>query len=66
MYYMYMYIKGDVLKTSVVSLKYIQTHIQGFCRTLTDQGWLREPLLLGPDEWRAKWDNTGLLDKKDV
>ncbi|XP_061188413.1 RUS family member 1-like [Saccostrea echinata] len=58
--------EGDSAKTSEASLHYTKSHIQELRRALIDQGWVCDPLLLGPDEWRAQWDNTGLLDKKDV
>lgn len=57
---------GDTLSATSASYNYAAVHLEKFQRVLTKKGWLCEPLLLGPDEWRVEWDSAGTLDKKDV
>lgn len=35
-----------------------------FLEGMLQEGWVVEPSLLGPDEWRAVWDFGGLTQKK--
>ncbi|CAG2228046.1 RUS1 family protein homolog,RUS1 family protein C16orf58 homolog,RUS1 family protein C16orf58 [Mytilus edulis] len=57
-------INGDCGSTSHQSYHYTLSIIDRFREDLHDSGWLTDPVLLGPQEWRCTWDINGLSDKK--
>nr|XP_022344974.1 RUS1 family protein C16orf58 homolog isoform X1 [Crassostrea virginica] len=57
---------GDTLEASAASLQYTAMRVDEFCQALITQGWSCDPLLLGPDEWRAEWESRGTTHKKEI
>ncbi|KAK3083672.1 hypothetical protein FSP39_001222 [Pinctada imbricata] len=57
---------GDTLGVVTASFTYVQTHFNDFISMITSRGWLTDPVLLGPDEWRCTWNRGHLSIKKEL
>ena len=55
---------GDCVSAAHHSYLYTLSIIHRLIEDLHDSGWLTDPVLLGPEEWRSTWDINGLSDKK--
>lgn len=55
---------GDCESAVHHSYLYTLSIIDRFRQEVRESGWLTDPVLLGPEEWRATWNIDGLSDKK--